>query len=148
MICHYISCSNGSPLLNHFVFHFFHAGVLHLLCNASFAYFMDRYGLFSYKRFSGAYVIAFVLSFVLLSNETVGFSGVLMAMAGFSAKWKQVRNTVIFLAVTYFLPHIATSYHLGCYLAASTFGCLYRDLQRNPLMKIKLNVLPVAHRRK
>lgn len=141
----YISCCNSSPVINHLLFHFFHANVFHLLANTIVMYKLCQLNRFTARSFFTSLVIATLCSFVVLPKETVGLSGILMAMIAQFIKLGKSKRMIIILLITYFLPHFSTTFHLACF----SLSYLYRIfINYNPLKNIKLNAVNSPRTRK
>lgn len=121
-----IGYADFSATLFHFIYPFFHANIFHLLGNV-LCLWLFRCQL----HISAGYLIAVLCSFLptLVSEPTVGFSGVLFAVAGIS--WGNIGKFTLmckkcapFLLITLFIPHINALIHVYCLLAGYLYGLL------------------------
>lgn len=110
----------------HLLYPISHANIFHLLGNI-LCLWMLRCPLHIFA----CYVIAVLCSFVptLTSEPTMGFSGVLFAMAGIS--WGRVhrfrtmcRKCLPYILICLLIPHVNALIHVYCLMAGYLFGTL------------------------
>ena len=127
------------PIQNHFLYPFSHANIWHLSANI-----LCLWMLKCKPYILATFVCAALCSFLpcpqlpiwgqVVSEPTMGFSGVLFAMVG--ASWGKIhrfkdmiwRNKWI-LIIPAFLPHINFMIHLYCLLAGYLFGLCVRKYE-------------------
>lgn len=120
----------GCELLPHFVFHFHHSNIFHLLANASCILALKRI------RWVESYVIA-VLCSLLIVEPTVGISGILFAAIGMNIGKRAYLKGFFRCSVTAFLigllPGVSLVFHLLSLISGYAYGwCIesYRIYRR------------------
>ena len=115
---------NGGTLSSHLLYPFCHANIFHLLGNL-LCLWMLRCNLNAFVSIIIAVLCSFLPCFI--SEPTVGFSGVLFAMAGIS--WGHTGKLTMmivrclpFVAVTAFIPHVNFMIHTYCLFAGYLVG--------------------------
>lgn len=117
---------SGGTAAGHLLYPLCHANIFHLAGNI-LCLWMLRCPI----HISITYLIAVVCSFLpcMVTEPTMGFSGVLFAMAGIS--WGKVgrfrgmiRKCIPVVAVTAFIPHVNVAIHIYCMLVGYLFGLL------------------------
>lgn len=107
----------------HWLYMFTHVNVCHWLANAFFA--ILSYRLMSPKLLFIAYVFSVICSFVIPLNIPVeGFSVILFFLSGMVCAYtlKGLVYTMLFVAIGFFLPYIAASYHLFMFISGLSIG--------------------------
>lgn len=109
----------GSDFSSHFIFHFYHANIWHLLANASCVYVMKKI------RWIEAYLIAVLCSFVIV-NPTIGLSGVLFAAIGINIGKNSYTKGLVRCSLSALifglLPNVSLLFHLSTLLIGYCYG--------------------------
>ena len=118
-------CFYGCEFSAHFLFHFYHSNIWHLLANASCIYAMRRF------RWLESYVIAVVCSFFIV-EPTVGISGMVFAAIGCNlgerGMWKGLLKCGVSAFLFGLLPGVSMVFHLLCLLNGYFTQYLWRKL--------------------
>lgn len=117
-----------ASLWKRLLYPFFHAGILHAVCNLWCIIAMERYYCLSPWLYLTAYVIAVTVPDVVLTAQpTVGLSGVCFALMGLLT-WIVARRlywtawVVAFMAVGFIMPAVNAWLHVYCYTVGVIIG--------------------------
>lgn len=109
----------GCDLYAHFIFHFHHSNIFHLLANASCVLSLKK------LRWVESYIIAVLCSFLII-EPTVGISGVLFAGIGIGIGRKAYMKGLLRCTATAFLigllPGVSLVFHLVSLIVGYTYG--------------------------
>ena len=109
----------GCEFINHFVFHFFHANVWHLLGNGVCLWVMKR------MNWAASYVVAVLCSFLIV-EPTVGMSGIIFSAIGINLgrRSDSVRLGRCAVSAVLFglLPGVSLVFHLISLLVGFGYG--------------------------
>lgn len=117
-------CHLYGEMSEHFIYPVCHANVWHLAANILCLWMVP-----CELHLATSYLLAVLCSFLpcLVSEPTMGFSGVLFAIVGMSwGRVHRLRDMVWrnkwFLVIPVFLPHVNALLHVYCLLAGYFFG--------------------------
>lgn len=121
-----IGFGQASDMTSHFMYPFCHANVFHLLANI-LCLWMLSCPLYIFVCYAIAVLCSFFPCFV--SEDTMGCSGILFAIAGIS--WGRIhrfkgmcRKCLPFVLITFILPHVNALIHVYCLLLGYLYGTL------------------------
>lgn len=127
----------GDAILPHLLYPFSHANIWHLLVNICCLWMVRcpmrlyiTYLIAVLASFLPCLTFSFSHGFTLMTEPTMGFSGILFAMVGMSwGRINQFRNMIWrnkwFLIIPPFLPHVNFLIHIYCMLFGYLAGTVY-----------------------
>lgn len=127
--------TDSSGIESHLLYPLYHANIWHLACNI-----MCLWMIKCPLNIIVTFVLAVLCSFIpcLVSEPTMGLSGVLFAVVGISwgrlrAFKRMCRYNIPIIIITFFIPNVNALIHLYCLMAGYLFGTLR---WKDPLAKI------------
>lgn len=113
----------GCKIWHHFIFHFYHSNIWHLLANASCIYAMKKF------RWLESYAVAFLCSWLIVT-PTVGISGIVFAAIGFNlgerGAWKVLLKCSFSAVLFGLMPNVSMLFHVACLLVGFLSIYLWR----------------------
>lgn len=131
-----IGVSLTSPMVNRFVYSFFHASVWHCLANLFCYYQILHYYLPSWRIILLSYIVAVsVPDFVLTELPTVGMSAMIYALIGCITFYVQrkvyyISWVLFYILIGFFFPNVNALAHLYAYCVGSLYSLLTAPLCR------------------
>ena len=113
----------GCKIWHHFIFHFYHSNIWHLLANASCIYAMKKF------RWLESYAVAFLCSWLIVT-PTVGISGIVFSAIGFNlgerGMWKGLLKCSFSAVLFGLMPGVSMLFHVACLLVGFLSIYLWR----------------------